>query len=138
MGFSHERGAAVRTLLRARAVGDPRVIEDAEVAISGFLDVDETEEFDHYVEHHAPHGLPVTDPVVRLVQQVAQYRRADAELTNALAKVLGYPRYEPGEPGYSPERECYVIGDHTAETLVLEVSRRLSELTPAAGQRKTS
>lgn len=129
MGYSHERGAAVRTVLRARAIGDAKVIEDAETAVSGYLDA---EDIDEYAGYHAPDGLPETDPVVRVVRERDHYKRAalrsESEIHDTLAKALGYPLYQPGEPGFSPDRDNYVTGDHTAASLALEAARRISEM----------
>lgn len=131
MGYSHERGAAVRTILRIRAIaGDNRqVIEDAETAVSGYLDM---EDFDSYAAAHAPDGLPDTDPAITLVRQRQHYYNAavstNNEVHDILAKALGYPLYQPGEPGYSPEQDNYITGDHVAESLAMEAAARIAEM----------
>ncbi len=130
MGYSHERGAAVRTILRARAIGDPQVIDDAETASSGYLDVED--DFDEYQGYHAPDGLPADDPVMTLLRQREHYKNAaitsEHEIHDILAKALGYPVYEPGEPGYRPDQVNFVTGDHVAASLAIEAARRIAEL----------
>lgn len=54
MGFSYERQAAARTVLRARATGDQNAIDDAETAVSGYLG---HEDLDDYIAEHYPNGL---------------------------------------------------------------------------------
>jgi hypothetical protein len=129
MGFSHERGAAVRTILRARAIGGQQAIEDAETAVSGFLDM---EDFDEYAGYHAPEGLTTDDPVIELLHERDHFKNAaitnESDILDILAKALGYDLYKPGEPGYSPDRDNYVTGDHTAASLALEAARRISEM----------
>lgn len=52
MGFSHERGAAARTILRARATGDAAAIADAETVVQHYL-----EDAENYIQEHYPNGL---------------------------------------------------------------------------------
>jgi len=47
---------------------------------------------------------------------------------DVLAKALGYRLYVEGEPGYSADRENYVTGDHTADSLALDAAAKLSQL----------
>lgn len=54
MGFSHKCQCAARTVLRARATGDQNIIDDAETAVSGYLD---EESLQPYLDEHFPHGL---------------------------------------------------------------------------------
>ena len=56
------------------------------------------------------------------------YRAAvitDAEVHDILAPALGFPEYEPGSPGYSPDRVNYVTGDHVAQSLADMAAGRL-------------
>lgn len=56
MGFSSQRGAAARTILRARATGDAEAINDAENAVSGYLG-GEAGDAEAYIQEHYPNGL---------------------------------------------------------------------------------
>lgn len=89
MGFSHERGAAIRTILRMRALGNKQAIEDAETAASGYLSMDD---FDEYVGYHAPDGLPDDDPMITLLRERDQYKNAalqlESDAQDALARTL--------------------------------------------------
>lgn len=131
MGYSHERGAAVRTVLRLRAIagdGHPAT-EDAETAVSGYLSM---EDFDEYAGYHAPEGLTTDDPVIGLLHERDHYKNAaihlESEIQDILAKALGYEPFKAGEPGYSPDQDNYNIGDHTAASLALEAASRISEM----------
>jgi hypothetical protein len=68
MGFSHERRQAAITILRtrriARLTGDASIADDAEDAVSGFLD---DEDLPEYLIDLYPGGLPADDPVRDLV-----------------------------------------------------------------------
>lgn len=55
MGFSHQRQAAARTVLRARATNDQSAIDDAEAAVSGYFSDDEY--LNEYIAEHYPNGL---------------------------------------------------------------------------------
>lgn len=50
------------------------------------------------------------------------------ECESILARALGFPEYQPGEPGYSPNQTNYLTGDHTAVTLAMNVEDKLDEL----------
>ena len=52
----------------------------------------------------------------------------NSTIHDVLAKALGYPEYQPGEPGYCAERTNYITGDHTAESLASEAAQRIGEL----------
>lgn len=57
------------------------------------------------------------------------YREACVDLEHGiqyiLASALGYPEFQPGEPGFSEDRTNYNIGDHTATSLAMEAASRL-------------
>lgn len=66
------------------------------------------------------------------LQRDFYYRAAftiEDEIQSTLAKALGYPEYEPGEPGYSPDGPSYVIGDHVAGSLALEAANAIAAVT---------
>lgn len=71
MGYSHQRRAAARTVLRARELGDESVVADAEEGVSGYLD----EDLKEYLSEHFPLGLPNSDPI----RQIAIARHHDHE-----------------------------------------------------------
>lgn len=54
MGFSHQRHAAARTVLRARATNDQSAIDDAEEAVTGYIT---SEDLEDYLAEHYPNGL---------------------------------------------------------------------------------
>lgn len=68
MGYSSERRAAALTVLRARALaattGSSTVADDAEAAVSGFLD---DEDLPEYLIDLYPGGLPADDPIRGLI-----------------------------------------------------------------------
>ena len=71
MGYSYERGAAARNLLRARAHGNEDVIEDAETLAymllgSGYEDdsADMEEYLDNQYEYFVPEPPVITDDMV--------------------------------------------------------------------------
>lgn len=129
MGFSHERRAAVLTILRARAIGDAQVIEDAESAASGYLDM---EDFDEYAGYHAPEGLTTDDPVIALLHERDHFRnaaiQAEHEIHDILAGALGYPLFQPGEPGHAEGMQNHITGDHVAASLAREAATRIVEM----------
>lgn len=92
MGYSHERGAAVRTILRARAIEQAVghaariVVDEAETASSGYLDPDD---IDEYADHHAPDGLPADDPVMQLIAERDRYRQIAAAVAEDLGRLQG-------------------------------------------------
>lgn len=54
MGFSHQRQAAARTVLRARATNVKSAIDDAEEAVTGYIT---SEDLEDYLAEHFPNGL---------------------------------------------------------------------------------
>ena len=52
MGYSYQRTAAARTIIRARLTGNQQIIEDAEQGCSGYFDDEYLEEY--LAEHYAP------------------------------------------------------------------------------------
>lgn len=59
MGFSHQRQAAARTVLRARATNNQSAIDDAEEAVTGYI---ASEDLEDYLAEHFPNGLTQDPP----------------------------------------------------------------------------
>lgn len=62
------------------------------------------------------------------------YMKSQREIEDTLAPALGYPAYQPGEPGYSEDQVNYVTGDHTAESLAFEAADRIEQLREQLGE----
>lgn len=76
-----------------------------------------------------PHGLRPESTHEETRAAAEHYYRAavttDADVENILAPALGFPAYEPGSPGYCPDRVNYVTGDHVAQSLADMAAGRL-------------
>lgn len=103
MGYSAQRLAAARTVLRARATRDRVVIEDAEEAVSGYLG----EDLDEYIARQFPNGLEPVLPVQALHLPDAVVEEFRLSLVYNLAHIMS-----DGEARLALEEAVRIVHTH--------------------------